>query len=124
MYEYNCNIVKVVDGDTVDVDIDLGFGIWLRNERVRLYGIDTPECRTRDPEEKHNLISYKSREVVSALREFRKAIDKMPKKDGQPRYEKLSGSYYDVDPEVLEKQIRNNKKKGNHSPSPKLNKKN
>ena len=52
MYEYNCNIVKVVDGDTVDVDIDLGFGLWLRNERVRLYGIDTPECRTRDPEEK------------------------------------------------------------------------
>ena len=52
MYEYNCNIVKVVDGDTVDVDIDLGFGMWLRNERVRLYGIDTPECRTRDPEEK------------------------------------------------------------------------
>ena len=52
MYEYNCNIVKVVDGDTVDVDIDLGFGMWLRNERVRLYGIDTPESRTRDPEEK------------------------------------------------------------------------
>lgn len=75
---------------------------------------------TKDPEEKHNLISYKSREVVSALREFRKAIDKMPKKDGQPRYERLSGSYYDVDPEVLEKQIRNSKKKGNHSPAPKL----
>ena len=52
MYEYNCNIVKVVDGDTVDVDIDLGFGMWLRNERIRLYGIDTPESRTRDPEEK------------------------------------------------------------------------
>ena len=52
MYEYNCNVVKVVDGDTVDVDIDLGFGMWLKNERVRLYGIDTPECRTRDPEEK------------------------------------------------------------------------
>ena len=52
MYEYNCNIVKVVDGDTVDVDIDLGFGMWLRNERIRLYGIDTPESRTRDVEEK------------------------------------------------------------------------
>jgi micrococcal nuclease len=52
MYEYNCNIVKVVDGDTVDVDIDLGFGMWLKNERIRLYGIDTPESRTRDPEEK------------------------------------------------------------------------
>lgn len=52
MYEYNCNIVRVVDGDTVDVDIDLGFGIWVRNERVRLYGIDTPESRTRDLREK------------------------------------------------------------------------
>tara|TARA_B100001564_G_C20546825_1_gene627002 strand:+ start:343 stop:759 length:417 start_codon:yes stop_codon:yes gene_type:complete len=41
-----------VDGDTVDVDIDLGFGIWIHNERVRLYGIDTPESRTRDLEEK------------------------------------------------------------------------
>jgi len=52
MYEYSCKIDRVVDGDTVDVDIDLGFGIWLRKERVRLYGIDTPECRTRDLEEK------------------------------------------------------------------------
>ena len=52
MYEYKCKIVKVVDGDTVDVDIDLGFGIWIHNERVRLYGIDAPESRTRDLEEK------------------------------------------------------------------------
>jgi micrococcal nuclease len=52
MYEYSCKIDRVVDGDTVDVDIDLGFGIWLQKERVRLYGIDTPECRTRDLEEK------------------------------------------------------------------------
>ena len=52
MYEYNCTIRRVVDGDTVDVDIDLGFGIWVHNERVRLYGIDTPESRTRDLEEK------------------------------------------------------------------------
>jgi micrococcal nuclease len=41
-----------VDGDTVDVDIDLGFDMWVHNERVRLYGIDTPESRTRDLEEK------------------------------------------------------------------------
>ena len=52
MYEYRCTIIKVVDGDTVDVDIDLGFGVWMRNERVRLHGIDTPESRTRDLEEK------------------------------------------------------------------------
>ena len=52
MYEYRCEIVKVIDGDTVDVDIDLGFGVWLRKERIRLRGIDTPESRTRDDEEK------------------------------------------------------------------------
>ena len=52
MYEYRCTVVKIVDGDTVDVDIDLGFGIWMRNERIRLLGIDTPESRTRDKEEK------------------------------------------------------------------------
>ncbi len=52
MYEYRVDIRRVVDGDTVDVDIDLGFGIWMKNERIRLYGIDTPESRTRDKEEK------------------------------------------------------------------------
>ena len=52
MYEYKAKLVKVVDGDTVDVDIDLGFGIWMKNERVRIMGIDTPESRTRDKVEK------------------------------------------------------------------------
>ena len=52
MYEYRCKILRVVDGDTVDVDIDLGFGVWMHKERIRLHGIDTPESRTRDLEEK------------------------------------------------------------------------
>lgn len=52
MYEYRCKIVKIIDGDTVDVDIDLGFGVWMHKERIRLYGIDTPESRTRDLDEK------------------------------------------------------------------------
>ena len=52
MYEYRCKVSRVVDGDTVDVDIDLGFGVWLHKERVRVLGIDTPESRTRDKEEK------------------------------------------------------------------------
>ena len=60
MYEYRCKVVKIIDGDTVDVDIDLGFGVWLHKERVRLYGIDTPESRTRDLEEKkYGLKDYK-----------------------------------------------------------------
>ena len=51
MYEYNCKVKRVVDGDTVDVLIDLGFDIAYAS-RVRLYGIDTPESRTRDKDEK------------------------------------------------------------------------
>ena len=52
MFEYPCKIIKVVDGDTADVDIDLGFGVWLKNQRVRFFGIDTPESRTSDKVEK------------------------------------------------------------------------
>lgn len=50
--EYDVVLLKSVDGDTVDVDIDLGFGVWLRNERVRIMGIDTPESRTANEVEK------------------------------------------------------------------------
>jgi len=52
MYEYACIVKRIVDGDTVDVDIDLGFDVWLQNERVRIVGINTPEIRTRDLVEK------------------------------------------------------------------------
>ena len=51
MYEYSCGITRIVDGDTVDAEIDLGFDI-IYKSRVRLYGIDTPESRTRDLDEK------------------------------------------------------------------------
>jgi|TARA_R100000081_G_C4765429_1_gene142434 micrococcal nuclease len=51
MYEYSCTVDRVVDGDTIDVTLDLGFNI-LHKCRVRLYGIDTPECRTRNKDEK------------------------------------------------------------------------
>ena len=51
MYEYNCKVKRVVDGDPVNVLIDLGFDIAYAS-RVRLYGIDTPESRTRDKDEK------------------------------------------------------------------------
>ncbi len=46
--EYDVKVIKIIDGDTVDVDIDLGFGVTLTDERVRIMGIDTPESRTRD----------------------------------------------------------------------------
>ena len=52
MYKYEATVRRWVDGDTVDVDIDLGFGIIFHNQRIRLYGIDAYESRTRDLEEK------------------------------------------------------------------------
>ena len=52
MYEYNCKIVRVIDGDSILVDIDLGFGTWRCGESIRLFGVDCPECRSRDPKEK------------------------------------------------------------------------
>ena len=52
MYQYKCKIIKVLDGDTVDIDLDLGFKIILANQRVRLAGVDTPESRTTVTEEK------------------------------------------------------------------------
>ena len=61
MYEYRAKVVKVVDGDTVDVDIDLGFGVWLKDERVRIMGIDTPESRTSDKTEKVFGLAAKAR---------------------------------------------------------------
>lgn len=52
MYQYRAKILKVVDGDTVEIDLDLGFNIILANQRVRMAGVDTPESRTANTEEK------------------------------------------------------------------------
>ena len=52
MYEYKITLDRVIDGDTVDVNIHLGFNVVLSKQRIRLHGIDTPESRTRNKEEK------------------------------------------------------------------------
>ena len=60
MFTYQATVLRIIDGDTVDVDIDLGFSVWLKKQRVRMMGIDTPESRTRDKEEKvRGLLSKK-----------------------------------------------------------------
>lgn len=50
-YTYKATVVKVYDGDTITVDVDLGFGVWLTNQKMRLFGIDTPEVRGKEREE-------------------------------------------------------------------------
>lgn len=52
MYEYKCELIRIIDGDTVVFDIDLGFKIWIRDEHVRFARVNAPESRTRDLEEK------------------------------------------------------------------------
>ena len=94
MFEYQCKVVKVVDGDTVDVDIDLGFDVVLRNQRIRLYGIDTPESRTRDKEEKKYGL-YAKQWLKQAL--GKNAIIRT-KKDGRGKFGRILGEFVIYDP--------------------------
>ena len=71
MYTYNIELLRVVDGDTIDAKIDLGFDIWVK-KRVRFLGVNTPECRTKDLEEKAKGLAAKDR--VKALLEGCKNI--------------------------------------------------
>lgn len=61
MYEYRAKVNRVVDGDTVDIDIELGFDVVLTGQRVRIMGIDTPESRTSDKVEKVFGLAAKNR---------------------------------------------------------------
>ena len=60
MYKYQAKLIRVIDGDTVDAMIDLGFKTWVK-KRIRLHGIDTPETRTRDKKEKKKGLAAKAR---------------------------------------------------------------
>ena len=80
MFTNNATLNRIVDGDTAKVDIDLGFGIVYSNQTIRFWGIDTPESRTRDLEEKYygKLASQyvKDRLVVGEKYQMRTEIDK------------------------------------------------
>jgi len=60
MYIYNAELIRVIDGDTIEAMVDLGFYTW-HKVTVRLYGINTPETRTRDLEEKERGLAAKKR---------------------------------------------------------------
>lgn len=91
MYEYKVKIRRVVDGDTVDVDIDLGFGVWLQNERVRLFGVDTPESRTRDTEEKKYGLAAKAF-LKAALKSG--DVTLRTTKDGKGKFGRILGTFW------------------------------
>ena len=100
MYEYAVTIKRVVDGDTVDVDIDLGFGVVLANERVRIMGIDTPESRTRDLVEKKFGLAAKAK-----LKEIlgKKAILKCEKYDAKGKFGRILGDFSTADGQMATK---------------------
>ena len=96
MYEYAVKeITKVIDGDTVDVVIDLGFNL-SKKERVRLAGIDTPESRTRDAEEKVFGLEAKAY-LKTRLENCEKLIVKT-EKDG--KYGRMLGWFYSYEEET------------------------
>ena len=92
MYEYRCKVVKIIDGDTVDVDIDLGFGVWLKKERIRMYGIDTPESRTRDLEEKK--YGNAAKEFITGMLDDEGGIVLKTRKDKEGKYGRILGELW------------------------------
>jgi micrococcal nuclease len=99
MYEYKCKIVKVIDGDTTDVDIDLGFGVWLKKQRIRFFGIDTPESRTRDLEEKKYGLAAKK--YVTDRMPLGSTQTLVTVKDGKGKYGRILGQFKLEDGSIL-----------------------
>lgn len=93
MYEYRVKkLLKVVDGDTIDVDIDLGFDISL-TKRVRLAGIDTPESRTSDKFEK--TLGLESKEYLKKnIQDAKSIVIKTELPDSTEKYGRILGWIY------------------------------
>jgi len=104
MYEYKCNITRVVDGDTVDAEIDCGFDIIFKS-RIRLYGIDTPESRTRNLDEKARgkLASQFIKDKI-AKAELVKVKTKLDKKG---KFGRVLGSIIADDEDLNESMVKN-----------------
>tara|TARA_X000001388_G_scaffold76639_2_gene74538 strand:+ start:27 stop:464 length:438 start_codon:yes stop_codon:yes gene_type:complete len=90
MYEYSCTVDRVVDGDTIDVTLDLGFDILFKS-RVRLYAIDTPESRTRDKDEKARG-KLASAYLQNAIDTAKQVIIRTELKDSRGKYGRVLGS--------------------------------
>ena len=106
MYEYRVKkVLKIVDGDTIDVDIDLGFNVSF-TQRVRLAGIDTPESRTRDLKEK--ALGLESKEYLKNLLDGAEdIIIQTEKPDSSEKYGRILGWLFinDDDTSLNEKMI-------------------
>lgn len=84
MYEYTIKLIRVIDGDTVVVDIDLGFDVWLKDQYVRLAGVDAPELKSKDKLHRAAglLAKTKLTEILSLSNElYLKSSDFQPEDD-------------------------------------------
>jgi micrococcal nuclease len=98
MYTYYCTINNVVDGDTVNVDIDLGFNMWVKKESVRLFGIDAPESRTKDLVEKK--FGLYTKEVVEKFLPVGTRQELVTVKPQAGKYGRILGEFVVDDPDV------------------------
>ena len=101
MHTYNAELARVVDGDTVDARIDLGFNVWIKR-RIRLYGINTPETRTRDKAEKKLGLAAKKRLQDILVNNKRKFV---LKSHGDGKYGRCLGEMFLTSDEVSEVSI-------------------
>jgi|TARA_R110002110_G_scaffold347575_1_gene557686 micrococcal nuclease len=92
MYQYRAKLIRVVDGDTVDAMIDCGFNTY-KKERIRLYGIDAPESRTRDKEEKKRGLAAKAR-LKEMIKEGKNEFIVETSIDKKGKYGRLLGTLY------------------------------
>ena len=90
-FVYKCTLDRVVDGDTVDVNIDLGFKIVLAKQRVRLVGIDTPESRTRDLAEKK--LGLQAKDLLKELTQDGFVLESQ----GRGKYGRILGVLWDFE---------------------------
>ena len=90
MYEYKVKITRVIDGDTCDIDVDLGFGIFTK-DRIRFMGIDTPESRTRNKKEKALGLAAKAR-LKEILKENKGNIILRTSKEGKGKFGRIIGT--------------------------------
>lgn len=106
MYEYKCEVTRVVDGDTIDCILDLGFSI-LHKCRVRLYGIDTPESRTRDLDEKARG-KLASKFLEDSIKNGEEVILRSELKDSKGKYGRVLGSIVVDDLDINQAMVEQN----------------
>ena len=92
MYQYKAKLIKVVDGDTVDALIDCGFSTF-KKERIRLYGINSPESRTRDKAEKKRGLAAKAR-LKELIKEGKNQFIVETSIDKKGKFGRLLGTLY------------------------------